>query len=181
MPLPGIPPHPLQFHDTFPLFTHDGVDLWVPDAAERELASTAETAQPLSETEIRALVTSQGKILRTLARATPEQRATIYSQTMGLRITCNPEDASIEIEARPACTQVCVGGGTPPLSDWRLSPWPRPNRRFEGSADVGVPRQRRLAVVRVTTSALVTTPPKSFRMNDSISSSKPTRSDSSII
>jgi hypothetical protein len=50
-----------------------------------------------------------------------------------------------------------------------------------GSADVSVLGQRRLAVVRVTTSGLVTTSPKSFRMKDSISSSKPTRSDSSII
>ena len=62
--------------------------------------------------EIRALVTSQRKILRSLARATPEQRATIYSQTMGLRITYNPDEASIEVEARPACANSCVGGGT---------------------------------------------------------------------
>ncbi len=81
-------------------------------AAERELASTASTAQPLSEAEIRSLVTSQRRVLRSLARATPEQRAAIYGQTMGLRITYNPADASIEVEARPACTQVCVGGGT---------------------------------------------------------------------
>jgi hypothetical protein len=52
---------------------------------------------------------------------------------------------------------------------------------FGDSADVAVLRQRRLAVVRVTTSGLVTTPPKSFRMKVSISSSKPTRSDSCII
>ena len=44
----------------------------------------------------------QRKIPRTLARATPEQRAVIYGQTMGLRITYNPEEASIEVEARPA-------------------------------------------------------------------------------
>jgi hypothetical protein len=62
--------------------------------AERELASRAGTAQPLAETEIRALVTSQRKVLRSLATATPEQRAAIYGET------------------RPACTQVRVGGGT---------------------------------------------------------------------
>jgi site-specific DNA recombinase len=78
-------------------------------AAERELASTV---QPLSEAEIRTLVTSQRKVLRTLARATPEQRATIYAQTMGLRITYNPGEASIDVESRPACTNSRVGGGT---------------------------------------------------------------------
>jgi hypothetical protein len=45
-------------------------------------------------------------------KATPEQRATIYSETMGLRITYNPGSASIEVEARPACTQDRVGGPT---------------------------------------------------------------------
>ncbi len=52
----------------------------------------------------------QRKIPRTLARATPEQRAVIYGQTMGLRITYNPEEASIEVEARPACSNSLVGG-----------------------------------------------------------------------
>lgn len=47
-------------------------------------------------------------ILNTLARATAEQRATIYAQTMSLRITYHPEQ--VEVEARPACTQVRVGG-----------------------------------------------------------------------
>jgi hypothetical protein len=40
-------------------------------AAERELASAATTAQPLTEDEMRAQVTSQRKVLRSLARATP--------------------------------------------------------------------------------------------------------------
>jgi len=60
--------------------------------AERELASTAPTAQPLSDAEIRALVTSQRRALRSLAKATPEQRGAIYSETMGLRITYNPDE-----------------------------------------------------------------------------------------
>ena len=80
-------------------------------AAERELASTAGTAQPLTEAEICALVTSRRKVLRSRARVTPEQRATIYAQTMGLRITYSPNDASVEVEVHPACAQVCVGGG----------------------------------------------------------------------
>ena len=79
--------------------------------AERELASAAGAAQPLTEAEIRALVTSQRKVLRSLAKAAPEQRTTIYAQTTGLRITYDPGSASVEVEARPACTQVCVGGG----------------------------------------------------------------------
>jgi site-specific DNA recombinase len=79
--------------------------------AERELASIASTVQSLSEAEIRALVTSQRKLLRSLARATPEQRATIYAQTMGPRITYNPGEASVEVEASPACTNSRVGGG----------------------------------------------------------------------
>ena len=92
-------------------------------AAKRELASTAGAAQPLSEAEIRALAASQRKVLRSLARATPEQRATIYAQTMGLAITYHPAAASIEVEARPPCTQVCVGGGTLTLSTpaWETS------------------------------------------------------------
>jgi len=81
-------------------------------AAERELASTT-VAQPLSTAEIRALVTSQRKVLKSLARATTDQRARIYAETMGLRITYHPEHGSFDVEARPdACTQVRVGGGT---------------------------------------------------------------------
>lgn len=81
--------------------------------AERELASTASVAEPLSEAEIRALVTSQRKVLRSLAKATPEQRAQIYSQTMGLRITYNPDKPEwASVEAKPACVNGCVGGGT---------------------------------------------------------------------
>ena len=37
------------------------------------------------------------------ARAAPEQRAVFFGQTMGLRITHNPDEASIDVEARPAC------------------------------------------------------------------------------
>ena len=94
-----------------------GVARWIKEmegdrqAAERELASTASTVQPLSEAEIRALVTSQRKILRSFAKATPEQRATIYSQTMGLRITYSPDEASIEVEASPACTEFACRRG----------------------------------------------------------------------
>jgi site-specific DNA recombinase len=81
--------------------------------AERERASTASTAQPLSEAEIRGLVTGQRKILRSLAKATPEQRAAIYGQTMGLRITHHPDQPEwATVEARPAYVQVRVGGGT---------------------------------------------------------------------
>ena len=35
-------------------------------------------------------------ILNTLARATADQRATIYAQTMSLRITCHPEQVEVE-------------------------------------------------------------------------------------
>ena len=84
--------------------------------AERELSSTTEAAAPLSMGEIRALVASQRKVLRPLSKATPEQRATIYNHTMGLRIVYHPERATVDVEARPttadACTQVRVGGGT---------------------------------------------------------------------
>jgi hypothetical protein len=81
--------------------------------AERELASTASVAQPLSEADIRALVTSQRNVLRSLAKATPEQRAAIYGQTMSLRITYHPDEPeSVLVEVRPSCAQVRVGGGT---------------------------------------------------------------------
>jgi len=91
--------------------------------AERELASTAGAAQPLSEAEIRRLVTSQRRVLRSLAKATPEQRARIYGETMGLRITYNSAEASIDVEARPAFTNSRVGGGTLTLSTpaWETS------------------------------------------------------------
>jgi hypothetical protein len=81
-------------------------------AAERELASTVSVAQPLSAAEIRALVTTQRKVLRSLAKATPEQRAVIYGETMGLRITYHPDEPGwATVEARPSCAQVRVGGG----------------------------------------------------------------------
>jgi len=62
------------------------------------------------------LVASQRKILRTLARATPEQRAVIYGQTMGLRITYNTDEPSLDVKARPAGTNSRVGGAYDPLS-----------------------------------------------------------------
>jgi hypothetical protein len=46
-------------------------------SAERALASTDTSAQTLTEAEIRALVSTQRKVLRSLSRATSEQRATI--------------------------------------------------------------------------------------------------------
>jgi hypothetical protein len=95
--------------------------------AERELASTTSVAQPLTEAEIRALVNSQRKVLRSLAKATPEHRAAIYGETMGLRITYNPDEPEwATVEARPSCANRRVGGGTYPDSDWRLSPWSSP-------------------------------------------------------
>ena len=66
---------------------------------------------------------TQRKVLRSLAKATPEQRAAIYGETMGLRITYDPGSASIEVEARPACIQVCVGGPSRAKADWRIQPW----------------------------------------------------------
>ena len=81
--------------------------------AERDLASTASTEKPLTEAEIRALVTSQRKVLRALAKATPAQRARLYGEVMGLRITYDPaEPACVTVEARPACVNARVGGGT---------------------------------------------------------------------
>ncbi len=98
--------------------------------AERELASTASVAQPLSEAEIRALVTSQRKVLRSLAKATPEQRAAIYGQTMGLRITYHPDEPeSVLVEVRPSCAQVRVGGGTATNPTGDCLPGHVPNRR----------------------------------------------------
>ena len=64
-------------------------------------------------------LTAQGAAVP-LAKATPEQRAAIYSQTMGLRITYNPEQASIEVGARPARAPVRVGGPDYANSDWRI-------------------------------------------------------------
>ena len=81
--------------------------------AEAELAATA-PAQPLSEAEIRALVASQRNALLSLADADPQKRATIYAHTLGLSITYHSEQGAIAMEARPACTQVRVGGGTCP-------------------------------------------------------------------
>lgn len=97
---------------------------------QRELASTTPGATPLSVSEIRALVASQRKVLRSLAKATTEQRATIYGHTMDLRIVYHPERSTLAVEARPnpadACTQVRVGGPNRAKPDWRLKPWPSP-------------------------------------------------------
>jgi hypothetical protein len=81
-------------------------------ATERELASAATTAQPLIEDEIRTLVTSQRKVPRP-SHGRP--------RTAGdhLQPDDEPADhvkpsrrASVEVEARPACTNARVGGGT---------------------------------------------------------------------
>jgi hypothetical protein len=84
----------------------------------------------LTEAEIRALVRSQRRVLRSLARATPEQRASIYPD-MGLRVTYSPEEperVAVEVDA---CMTVRVGGGTATNPDWRLSSWPGPQLAYE--------------------------------------------------
>jgi hypothetical protein len=78
-------------------------------AAERDLAPSSETAQPLSEAAVRALVRSQRKVLRSLAKATPEQRATMYRE-FGLRITYNPAEPDCVVAEIDACTGLRVGG-----------------------------------------------------------------------
>ena len=66
-------------------------------------------------------------------------------------------------------------------STWRVTERMVASTRPWGTPDVAGVGQVRVAVVSVTTSGLVTTPPKLFRMRDSMSSSRPSRSDSSII
>jgi hypothetical protein len=80
-------------------------------AAERELAPRAAAAKPLSEAEIRALVRSKRKVLRSLAKATAEQRAAIYREMPGLKMTYDPATESVAIEV-DACIGLRVGGGT---------------------------------------------------------------------
>jgi site-specific DNA recombinase len=80
-------------------------------AAERAPAQITPTAQPLTEAEVRALVRSQRRVIRSLARATPEQRATIYRE-MGLRITYDPTESDRVMVEVDACTGLRVGGGT---------------------------------------------------------------------
>jgi len=79
---------------------------WIKDVeaervkAQRELDVEGRTA-PLTEAEIRALTTSQRKVLRGLAKATPEQRAAIYGG-MELRLTYSPDEpGSVIVEANP--------------------------------------------------------------------------------
>lgn len=77
------------------------------------------------------------------------------------------------------CLSLSIGGRT--THSVPLEPEPPSIPGIWGGADVAGQHQVRVAVVSVTTSGLVTKPPKSFRMKNSISSSRPTRSDSSII
>lgn len=54
----------------------------------------------------------------------PEQRATIYGEMTGVRITYNPaEPGWASVEASPACVNARVGGGKYTKLDWRLCPW----------------------------------------------------------
>jgi hypothetical protein len=74
---------------------------------------TTPTAQLLTDAEIPALVRSQRKVLRSLERATPEQRAATY-QEMGLHLTYRPDEAEPDMAVEvSACTGLHVGGGTP--------------------------------------------------------------------
>jgi hypothetical protein len=76
--------------------------------AERDLASTTPITQPLSEAEIRALVRSRRRVPRSLAKATPEQRATIYGEMSGVRITVDPDEPGwVTVEASLACVKSC--------------------------------------------------------------------------
>ena len=87
-------------------------------AAERELAAYAAKAQPLTEAEVRALAKAllphrrfQCKVLRSLAKATPEERAAMYRE-LGVRLTYNPAEPDSVVVEVPACTGLRVGGGT---------------------------------------------------------------------
>jgi DNA invertase Pin-like site-specific DNA recombinase len=90
--------------------------------AERELASTAGTAQPLTEAEIRALVTSQRKVLRDPRPGHPRAAGSHLRADDGPADHLHPDDASIEVEARPACTNGCVGGPDCAKPEWRIRP-----------------------------------------------------------
>ena len=62
-------------------------------------------------------MTSQKKLLGSLAKATPEQRAAIYEGTLGLRITYHHDEPGwATVEARPACVNGRVGGAFDPSS-----------------------------------------------------------------
>ena len=89
-------------------------------AAERELASTAATAQPLTEAEIRALVTSQRKVLRSLAGRPPNSGRPSTARRWACGSHTTPRSASIEVEARPACTK-CVSEGVCGFRTWETS------------------------------------------------------------
>ena len=90
--------------------------------AEQELAARTRS-EPYSEAEVRALVKLVRRRLRGLGTATPEQRQVLYGE-LGLSMTYNPEDDSLDVEVRPSvCTQVRVGGGTCTETDWRVRPW----------------------------------------------------------
>ena len=76
--------------------------------------------QPLSKGQI---VTELGDIAAALREATPEQRAKLY-ETLGLRLTYDPDTRRVHLQSWPAaCTQVGVGGGTSPVNNWRSLPW----------------------------------------------------------
>lgn len=101
-------------------------------AAERELAE-AEPTPTLTRQEVRALVSAVRDRLIGLDGATPEQQATLYG-SMGLCLTYHPDAGRLEIECRPACTQVRVGGPSSTVSDWRVRWWvpQRSSQRMAG-------------------------------------------------
>ena len=79
-------------------------------AAQRELDGTTETT-PMTEDEVRALVSLVKAGLVGLSKASPAQKAAMY-RTLGLKLTYHPESDTLDIEARPdAYTRGRVGGG----------------------------------------------------------------------
>lgn len=79
-------------------------------AAERELTEATPTGT-LTKRQIRTLVVAVRERLVGLDGATPDERAAIYQGT-GLRLAYHPDENRLDVESRPACTQVRVGGGT---------------------------------------------------------------------
>ena len=89
------------------------------------IGSSPPTGERIAEAEIKMLARDQRSILQALSRATPEQRASIHREVLGLRHTFTPEERSIGVDITSdqafegQVEQIQTGGSRPGTWDIR--------------------------------------------------------------
>jgi hypothetical protein len=71
------------------------------------------TRAALTVAQIRALISDLGDISAKLAEARPTLKVELYAE-LGLRLTYQPNERRVLVEASPPCAQSRVGGGFHP-------------------------------------------------------------------